>query len=359
MKNTLLVFSLLFYTLAYTQVDKSNVTGGSASTGQITQIVSFSSNDFGSGITVSDVNVTITWEGEDATNTFFNEVIEVTLTSPSGSTVQLVKPRGGGSNDPTYGYNAGALSTWGTVTTTFDDHASSTAFGTDHPMNGSWKPQNPLSDFIGESPIGNWALSFSYINFLGTDVLNWSGFTIGIAGGLMPVELTKFQVKEMTNSHVQIDWQTASEQDNDYFLLERSSDTKTWKSINKTKGAGTSFDRIDYQFIDQEIRKGTVYYRLKQVDFDGTYEYSEIIPVDLKEEKSDQFEVFPNPADQLITLKNAKGKITIYNTLNQIIYSFNNEEYNYKLDLINLPKGQYIIQVQGKNKIKKQRLIKL
>ncbi|MEM8523413.1 MAG: T9SS type A sorting domain-containing protein [Bacteroidota bacterium] len=359
MKYTLLFAALAGCIAVHAQVIKGNNTGGSASSGAVTQIVNYDSSDFGPGITAANVQIGINWQGEDASNIFFNEAISVVLTSPSGTSVQLIQPRQG-SIAPTYGYNAGALNTWGPVTTIFADNGASAASGTAHPMPGTWQPQNPLNAFIGESPIGDWELTISYINFLGTDVLNWSAFNLFIAGGLMPVELTKFEVKEMGNGQVQIDWQTASELDNDYFLLECSNNAKDWKSIAKVTGTGTSFDQVDYQFIDKSTHKGTIYYRLKQVDFDGTHEYSEIISLDLKSEKDDLFKVFPNPAEQFVTLENAVGRITIYNALNQVVHSSENEISSYQLDLNNLPKGQYIIQIRGKNnEIKEQRLIKL
>ncbi|MEN0045785.1 MAG: T9SS type A sorting domain-containing protein [Bacteroidota bacterium] len=358
MKYTLLLISLACGIITHAQILKNNNTGGSAFLGTVTQTVNFNGGDFGSGITAADVQVSISWSGEEPTGIFFNEAIDVTLTSPSGTSVKLVYARAG-SNTPTYGYNAGALSTWGTVTTTFSDSAPSAALGTDHPMNGTWRPHDPLSVFIGESPVGDWQLSFSYINFLGTDVLKWDDFTIGITGGLMPVELTKFQAKEVENGQVHLDWQTASERDNDYFLLERSINAKDWESIAKIKGAGTAFEQIDYQFIDRPIQKGTIYYRLKQVDFEGTYEYSEIIPLDLKGEKEKQFQIFPNPADQFIKLKNAVGKVTIYNTLNQVILSVKNEEEDFIFDTADLPSGQYMIQCMRKNyEVQKQLFIK-
>lgn len=114
-------------------------------------------------------------------------------------------------------------------------------------------------------------------------------------GPLLPVELTLFTAQKQTEA-VTLQWQTASEKNNDYFLLERSVEGRTFETVGKIPGAGNSQSVKDYQFIDQEPGAGQNYYRLKQVDFDGHFEYSEVRSVRF-DFVGEQISVFPNPLD--------------------------------------------------------------
>jgi len=89
------------------------------------------------------------------------------------------------------------------------------------------------------------------------------------------VELVDFSAS-LKNSIVELQWSTASEKDNDYFSVEKSRDGKNFFSIGKVDGAGNSQSLLSYTYQDDDPFDGTSYYRLKQVDFDGTFENSDI-----------------------------------------------------------------------------------
>jgi hypothetical protein len=93
---------------------------------------------------------------------------------------------------------------------------------------------------------------------------------------VLPIELISFSGKH-DDDIVRLDWQTASEINNDYFTIERSSDAKKWEAIELIAGFGNSLSTIDYTTIDASPLKNQSYYRLKQTDFDGKYSYSKII----------------------------------------------------------------------------------
>jgi hypothetical protein len=113
------------------------------------------------------------------------------------------------------------------------------------------------------------------------------------ASNPLPVELISF-VGENQNGFNKLDWETASELNNDYFELERSSTGEVFSSIIRINGKGTVNELSTYSFLDEEPMIGNNYYRLKQVDFDGKFEYSKIILV--KNESSVfNISVFPNP----------------------------------------------------------------
>ncbi|MBF9255369.1 T9SS type A sorting domain-containing protein [Pontibacter sp. 172403-2] len=95
---------------------------------------------------------------------------------------------------------------------------------------------------------------------------------------VLPVELVEFTA-ESSGDAVKIAWQTASEEQNDFFLVERGTEESGFKSIGRVQGNGTTSLRNNYTFLDEEPVTGTAYYRLKQVDEDGTYTYSAVVAV--------------------------------------------------------------------------------
>lgn len=110
--------------------------------------------------------------------------------------------------------------------------------------------------------------------------LTWS---TQVSGGptILPVELVSFKALASNNA-VQLSWATASEKDNSHFIVERSLDGKTFTKIATITGKGTSSIRSNYIFTDEDPLPGISYYRLKQVDFDGTFEYSKVISVKMQ-----------------------------------------------------------------------------
>jgi hypothetical protein len=108
----------------------------------------------------------------------------------------------------------------------------------------------------------------------------------------LPIQLLSFDGK-IVPSGVQLRWSTASEINNDYFDLEKSTGEK-FSAIATIKGNGTSFETSNYGFLDTKVTTGKIYYRLKQVDFNGKHTYSNVISVDFDARYS--FTVYPNPA---------------------------------------------------------------
>ena len=124
-------------------------------------------------------------------------------------------------------------------------------------------------------------------SFDGAFKLTWSGLTtFSLFGGAvdqavaLPVELLTFDLKPY-NNNVKLNWKTASEINNDYFLVERSADGSTFKTIAKVDGAGNSTHTISYYLIDQEFEKTVNYYRLIQIDFNGSQTPSEVLSIDM------------------------------------------------------------------------------
>ena len=112
----------------------------------------------------------------------------------------------------------------------------------------------------------------------------------------LPVVFQSFTATSLPEE-VLLAWTTATELNNDYFAIERSQDGTDFKEIATVLGAGTTENAQDYRYVDADAPTGTdVFYRLRQVDFDGQFSYSETVTVRLEADAKDALAVFPNPA---------------------------------------------------------------
>ena len=114
---------------------------------------------------------------------------------------------------------------------------------------------------------------FSCIN---SKTLNFDNFEVfGSTSALLPVDLTKFDVKE-TQKSVMLSWATASENNNDHFDIQKSIDGTHFENIGQVKGNGTTAAGAHYYFEDKNPSVGVAYYRLKQVDADAKFVFSQV-----------------------------------------------------------------------------------
>ena len=221
--------------------------------------------------------------------------------------------------------------------------------------------------FSDETPIsGVTSLGGNVYEFAGvTAIANNLRFTLGtinISQTPLPVELIAFEVNLVNNGQVGLNWQTASEINNDFFTIERSKDGINWEIIEKIKGAGNSSTILSYSGIDKNPYRGISYYRLKQTDFDGQFEYSQIRSVNIDELMDSQIQIYPNPAENQINIigdVSELKQLKIYNTLGQdvtgLIVIINKSNTSLIIDLSNLRKGMYWIKTKTTaNKVYKQ-----
>lgn len=169
----------------------------------------------------------------------------------------------------------------------------------------------------------------------------------------LPVELTEFDANCTSYSYV-INWQTASESNNDYFLIQKSDDLKTWKDISILSGKGNSSGFTNYLFEDFELSNSVVYYRLKQFDFDGTETNLQTIaakPCELLESRVD---VFPNPTNGTITVSSCSDEsvfeIYLYSS-NGAIALHQKSESGHDIDISHLKDGIYSYKIIFSNSV--------
>ncbi|MBL8002957.1 MAG: T9SS type A sorting domain-containing protein [Flavobacteriales bacterium] len=123
---------------------------------------------------------------------------------------------------------------------------------------------------------------------------------------VLPIELGGFEAQPI-DQQVKLDWWTASETNNDLFVIERSADAMTFEAIGTVDGAGNSTSAIGYDWVDEDPLSGTSYYRLRQIDLDGLFSFSEIRSVHFHG-TAHTTTAFPNPATDLITLQVEAGR---------------------------------------------------
>ena len=181
---------------------------------------------------------------------------------------------------------------------------------------------------------------------------SFSEFGIGRSSAPLPIELLSFTAK-CNDEKIELSWSTASETNNDYFTVEKSLDGIYFEEIAQINGAGNSSTIQYYMFIDNELppATATIYYRLKQTDFDGNFSYYDIVAVNCESRMSD-FSIKPNPAkDVLIVTFNQTSDsdaiIKIYDLRSKLVYSkrFKTTKgtNNINLDVEKFSKGTYFL----------------
>ena len=172
----------------------------------------------------------------------------------------------------------------------------------------------------------------------------------------LPVELISFKAIKNNNS-VDLTWSTASEINNDYFLVQKSDDNVNFETIESVDGNGNSNVIINYFAIDNNPYSGVNYYRLLQVDYDGTQDYSNTITVNFIGEN--EIIVYPNPTTGIINIEGASNfQLMVYTPSAELLFNTKIENSNiYKLDLSNYSKGVYIIQLISDYKTEVKRII--
>ena len=167
----------------------------------------------------------------------------------------------------------------------------------------------------------------------------------------LPVEMLSFS-GEHINNRVELSWTTASENDNDHFIVERSADAEFFNDIGKVKGSGSTQQARSYLFYDEQPLEGTFYYRLRQVDFDGAFKYSEIIAV--KTDLSVDLILSPVPLNDVMNVllnmeRNAEINLQIINNKGIVVKSQDLQVINgtnyFKIDVAELSAGIYFVRI--------------
>jgi len=224
----------------------------------------------------------------------------------------------------------------------------------DSTLTYTWTP-NTGTDISAQS--NPYTVTSASITFAPADVYN-----IGVGGGSLsplPVSLSYFEA-QYGNGKVNLSWTTASEQNNAYFDIERSPDAATWTSIGQMEGHGTSNAMNSYADVDSlagVLPSGTIYYRLKQVDFNGVFVYSMIRSVAVS--SPDITAIYPNPASNSLNVnwtdnseENSILRLINMNGVNVYQQSVSgNGMMQKQISIIAWPSGIYYLQIINANGI--------
>ncbi|MEO1624002.1 MAG: T9SS type A sorting domain-containing protein [Bacteroidota bacterium] len=190
-------------------------------------------------------------------------------------------------------------------------------------------------------------------------ITNEAGFSLLAS---LPVELLSFEARKTDDQQVELAWQTASEQNSAFFSVERSLDGKKFEPLAQVDAAGNSLATQTYQIWDEKPGKGLNYYRLKQVDFGGTFEYSHLQVVEF-ESKELSLSVFPNPASSAIELRFDRqvrqSELAIYDLTGKLIIerNFSGRQPAQPIAVDNLPNGIYWLRVTADDQFFSKRIV--
>ena len=214
--------------------------------------------------------------------------------------------------------------------------------------------------------------SSNFLEICGTVVWRKSDGTqtgpLNFGAAPLPITLISFEAVVKDNT-VQLTWITSSEINNDFFTMEKSSDAKNWEELLIVNGAGNSNQFLSYMETDFNPLEGISYYRLKQTDFDGKFEYFNIVPVRFTKNHTFEFSLYPNPvlqnetlnvttsfaADEeiLVVVRDLQGK----EFYSKAFITIENQEFiGVPIDE-SIPKGIYLIIASSENSIYSKKLI--
>ncbi|MFN3918360.1 MAG: T9SS type A sorting domain-containing protein [Flavobacteriales bacterium] len=239
------------------------------------------------------------------------------------------------------------------------------ALFTGSPTALTWHSQAPNPTYTGGSwtsptiTLGAGQCAYLMVDGFAGDACSYSYQLTNVSGGciLLPIELLDFSGRA-NKYYNELSWITASEQNNDFFIIERSTDGIEFREIGKVKGAGSSSSVRLYNYTDRIPKAGTNYYRLVQTDFDGTTTRSKIIVLENK--IAHHFEVlsaYPNPANELFTIElSAAGAsaITVQvremsgRNIMELAHTISDGANRIEIPVNQLAKGMYIVTLLNK-----------
>lgn len=160
----------------------------------------------------------------------------------------------------------------------------------------------------------------------------------------LPVELTKFAARVVAKV-IELNWTTASEQNSRHFEIERSADAKNFTTLGIVNSQGTTSLVTNYTYQDREPLVGTSYYRLKQVDEDLTYTYTNIIAVSNQQAKAAS--VYPTLAQQELNVELPLAHLAydaaVYDKMGRVVLRQSLRGYTHSLDISRLGDGNYTL----------------
>ena len=173
---------------------------------------------------------------------------------------------------------------------------------------------------------------------------------------ILPVEFGKVDARNVYGK-IEIHWETYSEINNDRFEIERSFSADRFETIGMVEGSGNSQRLNDYTFVDETPLTGINYYRLKQVDIDGVFEYSDIVSV---ETKRSNIRITPTSTFDFVTVSTGVQSSIILRSINgQVMNRQSDAEGNFTIEMANYPQGIYFLMLEINGSIQTEKVVRL
>jgi uncharacterized membrane protein len=232
-----------------------------------------------------------------------------------------------------------------------------------------------LIDSLGVTGISDWI--FSFANSISADGLVITGTAYPPSGGPnayviklpdpLPVELISFTAAAGINEII-LNWATGTETNNLGFEIERKTELTEWQEVGFINGNGTTTDTKFYSFTDNSITSNKYYYRLKQIDLDGTFEYSNTVQIDFDSPAEFSLEQnFPNPFNPSTIIPftlplDSDINLSVYNSLGEKVAELINGNkiagtYNIEFNGEELSSGIYLYRLETGNFISSKKMI--
>lgn len=219
---------------------------------------------------------------------------------------------------------------------------------------GNFDDETPIA---GAIDVGGGIYQFSGV----TAIADGRRFTIGTINAQitpLPVEFLTFE-GTCNEGRPKLLWSTAMEKENDYFEIQQSSDGRNWETVGMVKGAGFSDQVLEYSFSDLNPFNGMAYFRIKQVDYDGTYDFSRVIMVNCGNRFENKVVVSPNPSAGRvnINLMGAEGDVSIIDAQGKAHVIYMHIKGRGEVDLSHLPNGIYFVHTKLNNAVVTRKLV--
>ena len=196
------------------------------------------------------------------------------------------------------------------------------------------------------------AMTFSIVNAPAGWTVIYNAHTVDVMYATpAPVELISFDGEKVERG-ISLNWKTATEKNNDGFEVLRSTDGVNWESIAWIKGHGSSIIEQKYSFLDTKPNADNNYYQLKQIDFDGVSELSNVVSIRWKQHRT-EFTITPNPATDYIKVISEEitlpQEVVLIDAMGRLVKQLDWNGGNISLDGVDA--GIYYIQLKSANKI--------
>ncbi len=282
-----------------------------------------------------------TWIKFQATKSYVS--IAISGLSNTLQSIIVTDPNSDGDNNACTGAGAGTY--WTVVNCPRDSIYPTTSSGTSRNQNNCFAANIGQTYYLVIDGSGGAISPFYITGISGTQVV-------------LPLKLLDFKVNCIDNGN-EIKWQTATEEDMNFFTIEKSEDGTSWEKVKQINVTGNNNHLQDYSYIDEKVLFKDIYYRLKQTSLDGEITYSKIENVNCKEFSNKAIKVIPNPTSGVFFLTGliAGDVIEIYKAVGEKVNQAIASDSVVSFDMTDFPVGIYYITVTNENTVTKTKMI--